>query len=193
MERLRWFPEHLRQCAEALVQISALDPGSNSQPRPSSVFEETFCLFRPENNVSFKDQFTILKTLAARHPQHIWPLLAALLPKDRWRLVNYGPRFRYVSVEVDAPKTWGELDRRVERLVSFLIELANTQPDRWDELMKDIHHLPPAARSTLVASLAEVAPQFKNNGQSTELYHELMGLVWQHRRYSDADWGTPCG
>lgn len=75
IERLRWFPEHLGRCTETVVQLSALDPGSNSRPRPSSVFEETFCLVKPENKVSFEDQFTILKTLAARYPLHAWPLL----------------------------------------------------------------------------------------------------------------------
>ncbi len=191
IERLRWFPEHFARCAEALVKLSKLDPGHNSWPRPSSVFEETFCLFKPENNVPFEDQFTILKSLAARHPQSIWPLLVALLPKDSCRAVNYGPRFRCVSVEVDAPETWGELNERVQQLVILLVDLAGEQPARYAELIKDVHRLPPAARFTLVASLAEAAPQLKKAKQATELYYELMQLVWRHRRHSSADWALP--
>ncbi len=191
IERIRWFRPHLRRCAEALVALAKLDPGSNSMPRPSSTFAETFHLSDPENCATFSDQLTIIREVSDADPAGAWPLLLELLPHSTWRTVKSGPVYHHADPP-DRPPTFGELWSRIESILDILINLAGQKVDRWVDLMGRFPDLHPRARKSFVVSLEAFVRQLVGVDRSgLAMFHRMEGVIRHHMRFPDAEWSLP--
>lgn len=192
IESIRWFSPCLTRCADALVKLSAYDPGSNSEPRPASTFNETFLVYKPANNLPFSKQLLLLKSLGTKYPTAAWPLILRLLPRPTWLRAKHGPKCRAADLNPDIPRTSDELDNRIGELLGLLIELAGDQVDKWVDLFDSFDHLHAEARSTVMQVLGSICANVgRESVKVAPLYQRLMDIVRRHRVHSDKKWALP--
>lgn len=189
LELLAWSPDHFGQAVDLLARLSEIDPGGRLLNRPSHSVSEIFCPWHPETTASNARRLEVIDALRERHPDLTWPLMVALLPEHHGvHGATSSPRFRdwKPTTMVVTNLQWFEF---IAGLVSRLIEDAQGDPLRWQDLIHKATHATPGDRARIRDELARrvVSGNLESEGRET-LWDALRKLIARHREFAHTDW-----
>lgn len=190
LETLAWDADYLSRVVVCLGELAERDPGGNWANRPANSLTTILLPWLPQTCASVAKRCTAVATLLAELPDIGWKLLISLLPQTH--STSFGSR--RPAWRETIPDDWSKgITRReyweqVERYSEMAIALAKSNHDKLSELIDHMNNLPSPAREQLIMHLEsdEVMAMLEVDRQV--LWTELVDLVTEHRKFSDAGW-----
>ncbi|MFO0574952.1 MAG: AAA family ATPase [Polyangia bacterium] len=183
-------PEIIKQVAHALA-ILALDvdlleraalglaglAADGGQPRPNvrdshplQCLEDIFDYYYPKTNASIEERLDVLRKICEQFEPVAWPLLMELLPEPRMFSVSLPlPQVLRISVPPRVRQAYpGEAYGQIHAFLMLALRLVGTEPQRWADLLRHLHRLPPELAIEALERLQASADEI----------HDEEGLVW---------------
>jgi len=192
LELLCWSPEHFGHAARALVRLAALDPGGRLANRPLSSISNITAGWISNCSVGVVEKLKIVKWATEAYEDVGWRLALSVWPEAHAvGLSTYQPVFRDWS-RTDRSVSLREWGQYVHELVGIVVSAACDSSDRWAEIIARVDDLPHAERSTVIATLREVAGSAAwDADQRYAVWRALSNQIARHREYPDAGWALP--
>ena len=193
LETLCWSPDHLSRAAAALARLADIDPEPHgrSNPRPAGSLAHVFSLSWPQTSAPLQRRIAVLDGLRRRSAAVGWPLLRAILSatgigfpthRPRWRPWAQGRTDMVDPVEVAAGTT---------EIVTRLLDDADTDAERWTDLVNHIDSLPISDRDRVLAALEMLDADSLGDSGKISVWRSLVELTGRHRQFTDADRAMP--
>ena len=190
LETLAWDPDHLSRVVICLGELAARDPGGRYANRPANSLTTIFLPWLPQTCAGLAKRGTAVSALLDEHPDVGWKLLVSLLPQTHSASMGTRrPAWREVI-----PDNWrkGVTQREYYEQVALYSEMAITvaksDRDKLAQLVDHMAQLPPETRQEFLAHLGSDAVVAMSEGDRLTLWIELVDLVAEHRKFSDAEW-----
>ena len=190
LETLAWDPDHLSRVVICLGELAARDPGGRYANRPANSLTTIFLPWLPQTCAVLAKRGTAVSALLDEHPDVGWKLIVSLLPQTH--SVSMGTR-RPAWREI-IPDDWrkGVTQREYYEQVLLYSEMAITVAkndcDKLAQLIDHMAQLPPETGQEFLTHLGSDAVVAMPEADRQKLWMELVDLVVEHRKFSDAEW-----
>lgn len=192
LEVLAWDVSHLARVALVLADLTRIDTGGRTHPRPAGVLHDTFRFWYPQTAGTIEERLEALDLLAKRKPAVAWTLLRGLVEQgDDHASPGSKPRWRDYDSSQIKEITYGDIDRQVAWAAGRLLSLASSDTARWEELLKDFARLPAAVQEATQQWLDTTDSATIEQDARYEIWSKLRHLVQEHRFFHDAFWALP--
>lgn len=193
LEMLAWDPAQLTRTTQVLARMAQLDPGGRLTNRPVNSLVEIFLPWNPHTNAQAPQRHRALAKLCDRFPDIGWILLSKLLP-DSHR-ISHGtaqPEWREMGGSNRPVPTYGSRDGDHDVIFRLARPLADSQADRWLELIKAAGESRNTPRfDELLNQVDARHSKFELAGHNKALWEGLRGLIAKHRSFATANWAMP--
>ena len=158
LELLAWSVDHFSRVAMILAQLAELDSGGKATNRPADSLRSLFLPWTRFSETSDLMRLETLQSLLRRYPEVGWKLLVSVYPSaydmvmDR-QLPNWRPWGQDASLSPGIE----ECREFTQAMEKHMLELAQSDPQRWSDLIDIIQDLSPQARREVLDSLLERA------------------------------------
>ena len=190
LETLAWDADYLSRVVMCLGELAERDPGGNWANRPANSLATILLPWLPQTCVSIAKRTTAVKTLLVELPDVGWNLLMGLLPE----LHSTSFRSSRPVWRETIPDGWTEsvtnLEywEQVEIYSEMAITVAKSDHEKLAELIGDMGRLSSPAREQLLTYLESEEMVTMPEVERLNLWTELVDLVTEHRKFSDAKW-----
>jgi transcriptional regulator with XRE-family HTH domain len=193
LETLAWSEEHLLATSLILAKLAELDPGKKWGNRPIQSLTEIFTPWRPQTTVSLGSRLKVLKAIAKHRPGVGWQLMLNMLHSvDAMTMQTRQPKWRnWTAGNWPQEVPDAECFEQLEACGTLLIEMLETSPHRWNQLLMHIAGLPKSCRTVAIGKLLKMD---KSVFRPDELKRVTDALRQQVRRNADhptAAWAMP--
>jgi hypothetical protein len=190
LETLAWDADYLNRVVVCLGELAKRDPGGRWANRPANSLTTILLPWLPQTCAPIKKRSAAVKTLLVELPDIGWELLMSLLPqihstslgarKPVWResIPNHW------SEGVTAREYW----EQVALYSEMAINMAKSDREKLAEIIDIIGNLPISAYEQVLTHLESDEVMSMPEADRLILWTELVDLVTEHRRFSDADW-----
>ncbi len=190
LETLAWSPDHLSRVVICLGELAARDPGGRWANRPANSLTNILLPWLPQTCAPIARRGAAVSRLLAENPDIGWKLLVSLLPQSH--SMSSGarrPAWRETipddwSKGVTHPEYWEQISLYSE----MAITAAKSNREKLAELIHHMENLPPSTHEQLLAHLGSDAVITMPEAARLGLWTELVDLVANHRKFSDAKW-----
>jgi hypothetical protein len=193
LEMLAWDPAKLARATQVLARMAQLDPGGRLINRPINSLVEIFLPWNPHTNAQAPHRHRALTKLCERFPDIGWILLSKLLPDSH--SISHGtaqPEWREMSASTRPVPTYGSRDGDHDVIFRLARPLAQSQAERWLELIEAAGTSRNAPRFEEVLNEVDARnSEFKLAGQDKALWEGLCGLIAKHRSFASSSWAMP--
>lgn len=192
LEVLAWDVTHLARVALVLADLTNIDPGGRTHPRPAGVLHDIFRFWYPQTTATIDERLEVLDLLAKRKPAAAWTLLLGLVRQGQdTASPSSKPRWRDYDTSQIKAITYADIDRQVERAADRLLSLASSDMAKWDELLQHFGTQPAAVRDATQRWLDTTDPASVDENTRYSIWSKLRHLVQEHRFFHDAFWALP--
>lgn len=190
LETLAWDADYLSRVVVCLGELAARDPGGNWANRPANSLTTILLPWLPQTLAPLRKRGAAVRTLLSELPDTGWKLLMSLLPRVHSTSVgSRKPAFREtIPDDWSEGVTYHEYREQVVLYSEMAIDVAKGAREKLAELIDDIGYLPPHAYEKLLAHLGSDEVIGMPEADRLILWTELVDLVTEHRKFSDADW-----
>lgn len=194
LEILAWNPKLLSRVALILSRLASIDPGGRWANRPINSLADIFLWWHPGTNATIDQRLAVIDLILEKFPEVGWSLLAKLLPggmsatsgtaKPRWQDIDDLPE--------ESRSRHGQA-KYASSIVDRALNSLNTDPDRWNTLLRMFGALSPAQQEKAVALLSDIAEGSTSIDLKVTLWQILRDFIYRHRTYEDAAWTVNTG
>lgn len=186
LESVAWSTEHFSLAVEQVARLEETDPGGRLSNRPAKTLASIFRPWLPQTAADLETRLATLDGIRARHPDVAWTLVLSMLPEHHATgTYTASPKYRNWKPP-NSDKGAPDATQCFESAALRAIEDANSDPDRWAEVVSRFDDLPPEARQRAIDRLEETAQSSPAVG--AKAWDPLHALVQRHRRYSHTNW-----
>ena len=191
MQVLAWYPEHLSRVAMALAELSKLDGGGNSDPRPASVLYGLFRLWYPQTSASAEERFIVLEQLSQSYPEQVWNILLGLVSTGSDSATGGNkPNWRNTEICFSERPSNQELARQRSDAGRMLAGLAGNNHEKWLELLKRFDRLPEIIRKEVLRWVGSIKRKTFHGENRILVWTTFRDFVWRHRFFSSSGWAV---
>ena len=193
LETLSWSPDHLSRAATALARLADIDPEPHgrSNPRPAGSLASVFQLYWPQTAAPLQRRIAVLDRLRRRTPAASWPLLLAILPAPGIGFPTHRPRWRSWAQDRTDEITPAEITAGTAEVVTFLLQDAGTDAERWTDLIGHIDSVPISDRDRVLAALEALDSNSLGDRGKASVWRALVDLSGRHRQFPDLGGAMP--
>ncbi len=156
------------QVLAKLFESENVSKANRKHSQPLKVLDEVFHPQFPKTNATSEERLAALAPLVQQAPQAAWALLLTLLP-GRGMLALNVPRPRILPLSVPALRTRGSsgaaIYGQLEQFLSWAMELAGTDCEKWAEILDVGQQLPPELLLTALRRIATLVPALHDEQQ----------------------------
>ena len=192
LELLAWDVAHLSRVTLILADLTGIDTGGRTHPRPAGVLLDIFRFWYPQTVATIDERLQALDLLAKRKPEVAWTLLIALVPQGQdTASPGSKPRWRDYDRSQIKEITYGDIGRQVDWTADRIVLLASADTPKWQVLTKEFARLPAATQQATEKWLDTVDTESLDPAVRLEIWGGLRHLVREHRFFHDAFWALP--
>ena len=189
LELLAWSRDHFSRVATILAQLAELDSGGMATNRPADSLRGLFLPWTRFSETPDDMRLETLESLLYRYPEVGWNLLLAVCPSAYDTVMERQlPNWRPWGQDASLAPTIGECRAFIEAVEEHLIGLADSDAQRWSDVIDIIQDLAPQTRREALESLLLQAESLVGQSGSLGLWGRIRFQLHRHRRHPDADW-----
>jgi len=190
LECLAWDPNLLGRITLILGKLARLDLGGKSTNRPMNSLRAIFHLQVPQTYAILEKRLQALDILLKKEPEVGWKLLIKIMPRFHDTCTpTHKTCWRRFLEKTNNRITINEYLESIGIVVDKLLENVDNNEEKWIEIMKYFHNLPPQEREKILKKLSEYVNLIKND--QIELWNKLRDILSHHRSFPDAKWVLP--
>ncbi|MGE4029026.1 MAG: hypothetical protein AB7I08_02245 [Thermoleophilia bacterium] len=190
LEALTWSPEYASQAIKSLARLAEIDPGGRLSNRPLASLVNVFLPWFPQTALNADRRLAVLDMLIRDHPQVAWQVMLQLLPDAHGTAFpTHKPQYRpwpRDDPKVSRDEFWTVSSETARRLLGA----AESEEERWPELLAKLSHFPPPVLDMALERLDALAADADGDLRES-IWSELDELVRRHRSFSEAKWALP--
>ena len=173
LELLAWSVDHFSRVVMILARLAELDSGGNATNRPADSLRSLFLPWTRFSETPDDMRLETLQSLITRNPEVGWKLLLAVYPSAYDTVMERQlPNWRPWGQDASLSPTIGECRAFIEVVEKHLIDLANSDIQRWSDLIDIIQDLSPQTRREALESLLRKSKSLGGHPASLELWGE---------------------
>ena len=189
LDLLSWSVDHFSRVATILARLAELDSGGKATNRPADSLRSLFLPWTRFSETPDDMRLETLETLVCRYPEVGWKLLVAVYPSAYDTVMERQlPNWRPWGQDASLSPTIGECCAFIEAVEKHLIDLANSDSQRWSDLIDIIQDLSRQTRREALESLLRQAEGLVGQPGSLDLWARVRFQLHRHRLHPDADW-----
>ena len=189
LELLAWSVDHFSRVVMILVRLAELDSGGNATNRPADSLRSLFLPWTRFSETPDDMRLETLQSLITRNPEVGWKLLLAVYPSAYDTVMERQlPNWRPWGQDASLSPTNGECRAFIEVVEKHLIDLANSDIQRWSDLIDIIQDLSPQTRREALEYLLRKSKSLGGQPASLDLWGRIRFQLHRHRLHPDADW-----
>lgn len=159
---------------------------SNS-PRDSLI--KALCTWYNFSCFNTVEKKTYAASLAFEIDRNAWDIVFESLPFNHRSILGKLASPKYRNRVYESNVTNNDLFRLTEHYISLLINNADNNTNRWNQLIDIADELPEHCRKMLLGEL-DVVQSKMSDDYKLAIYDHLRSVVYKHRFYSSAAWAT---
>lgn len=193
LETLAWDDDFLVRGCVILGRLAARDPGGNWANRPARSITTILLPWMPQTVASIEKKGAAIETLRREVPKVAWATLISLLPGNtQTSMPTRHPRWRGTIPDdwqerVSSSEYW----EQVTFYADLTVDMASEDLTRLEELIPHLNDLPRPQLQRVLQHLSSEALLAESEENVLGVWTALSHLLWQHRRFSDAEWALP--
>ena len=189
LELLAWSVDHFSRVVMILARLAELDSGGKATNRPADSLRSLFLPWIRFSETPDHMRLETLQSLLCRYPEVGWKLLLAVYPSAYDTVMERQlPNWRPWGQDASLSPTIGECRAFIETVEKHLIDLANSDIQRWSDLVDIIQDLSPQTRREALESLLRKSESLGGQLASLDLWGRIRFQLHRHRLHPDADW-----
>lgn len=189
LETLAWTPRFLRTASIVLAQLAELMPEKRGN-HPASSLKHIFMSWLPRTTASVDDRTKVLRKITEKCPRVGWQLLLDLISTDS-SSDTCRPKWRDWAATWKSGASGNEYRQQIDACGNRLLEMVETDTDRWAALISHIGNLSPDSRQMATSMLRNLDITAMSVEARQKLADALRGQVQRHRSYPDSQWAMP--
>ncbi|MFC4224348.1 hypothetical protein [Lysinibacter cavernae] len=185
LERIAWSSDHIDEVVRVLIRLQDLDPGGETNNRPTASLLGILSVWCPQTSASTADRKRCLRLISSASERGFETLLA-LIPESRpMQMSHPGPEFRDWR-KVEHP-TRGQIDEVTNQIAEMLLKEFELTAPRALQLIPRLDDFGSEFRDSFVNSASVAAAHWTSNDRA-DVYDALREFVARHSEYADTEW-----
>lgn len=190
LEIFAWEPTYLGQVTLILGKLTRLDPGGRLANRPFESLCEIFTCWYPQTRATLEQRLRVIDALLKREPDVAWKLLRRLLPEHNRGVSHpiHQPQWREWRANWTPGVTISEYWQTIDEIAKRLLLHVGDYRDRWNDLIEHLASFPSSYYDQITERLNTIDLDTFNQETRLRIWESLRKLIYDHRKYSKADW-----
>ncbi|WP_146750812.1 hypothetical protein [Actinomyces sp. Z5] len=193
LERLCWSNEYFGSAGMILAGLASFDrSGAHGGGPLESLYKVTagWCV---QSDASVDDKIEVVRAVLDRYPEVGWRLGQELLRPERSILVSAsGPLYRDWELP-QADVSYGEFSQYTQNVLGLVVKAADSEADRWCELVSLTHHLSGEGRTELVQAILNAVQSAAcswNDNERYSVWCALKAEISAYEAHRSASWAA---
>ena len=190
LDVLAWSVDHFSRVVMILARLAdELDSDGKATNRPADSLRSLFLPWRRFSETPDDMRLETLQSLICSNPEVGWKLLLAVYPSAYDTVMDRQlPNWRPWGQDASLSPTVGECRAFIETVEKHLIDLADSDIQRWSDLVDIVQDLSPQTRREALESLLRESESLGGELGSSDLWGRIRFQLHRHRLHPDADW-----